>query len=144
MADEVSVSAESLALAKKRHAKAEAELDRGVSAYLAGAMDMKLYKREQERLQEEIRTAEAEIKRAEATDSPSQHLFEAALNVSAPQTSGTSPPTPTSAAPQRPDALTDRDQGWPSRDRGAEAAQPRPFLCRWRSCNGGGEEVRRR
>lgn len=50
IADEVSFSAKSLALAKKRRAKAEAELDRAVSAYLAGAVDMKLYKREQERL----------------------------------------------------------------------------------------------
>ena len=41
MADEASFSAESLALARKRHARAEAELDRAVSAYLAGAMDMK-------------------------------------------------------------------------------------------------------
>jgi site-specific DNA recombinase len=80
MADEVSFSDESLALAKKRHAKTEAELDRAVSAYLAGAMDMKLYKREQERLQTEIRTAETEIRRAEAVDSPYQQLLETALN----------------------------------------------------------------
>jgi hypothetical protein len=56
-------SAESLALAKKHHSKAEAELDRAVSAYLAGAVDTNLYKREQERLQSEIRRAEVEISR---------------------------------------------------------------------------------
>jgi hypothetical protein len=47
-----------VALARKRHAKAEAELDRAVAACLSGAMDMKLYRREQERLKDEIRTAE--------------------------------------------------------------------------------------
>jgi hypothetical protein len=80
LANEVTFNAESLALARKRHAKAETELDRAVAAYLAGAMDMKLYKREQERLKEEIRTAETEIKRAEATDSPYQQLLETALD----------------------------------------------------------------
>jgi hypothetical protein len=80
LANEITFSAESLALARKRHAKAETELDRAVAAYLAGAMDMKLYKREQERLKEEIRTAEAEIKRAEAIDNPYQQLLETALD----------------------------------------------------------------
>jgi len=56
-------------------------LDRAVSAYLAGAMDLKLYKREQGRLQTEIRTAEAELRRAEAPDSPYQQLLETALNL---------------------------------------------------------------
>jgi site-specific DNA recombinase len=44
LASEISFSAESLALDRKRRAKADTELDRAVAAYLAGAMDMKLYK----------------------------------------------------------------------------------------------------
>ena len=57
---------------------------------------MKLYKREQECLKTEIRTAE--IRRAGAADSPDQQLLEAALNCIRYANRPTWVPTPTSSA----------------------------------------------
>jgi hypothetical protein len=50
-------------------------------AYFAEAMPLDLFKREQNRIAKEIDLAQAEINRAEATDSPYGQLLETALGI---------------------------------------------------------------
>ena len=80
MANEVTFAGESLALNRKRLAKATAERERLLAAYLAEAVDLPTFKREQARLGREIDEAQAAIARAEADEGPYQALLEAALN----------------------------------------------------------------
>ncbi len=67
LADEVSFSAESLALARRRLARAEHEREKLLEAYFAEALPLDLFKREQNRIAKEIDLAQTEINRAEAT-----------------------------------------------------------------------------
>jgi hypothetical protein len=52
-----------------------------MAAYFAEALPLDLFKREQNRIAKEIDLAQAEIKRAEATDSPYGQLLETALGI---------------------------------------------------------------
>ncbi len=81
LADEVSFSAESLALARRRLARAEHEREKLLRAYFAEALPLDLFKREQNRIAKEIDLAQTEIKKAEATDSPYGQLLETALGI---------------------------------------------------------------
>jgi hypothetical protein len=81
LADEVSFSAESLALARRRLARAEHEREKLLQAYFAEALPLDLFKREQNRIAKEIDLAQTEINRAEATDSPYGQLLETALGI---------------------------------------------------------------
>ncbi len=81
LADEVSFSAESLALARRRLVRAKHEREKLLQAYFAEALPLDLFKREQNRIAKEIDLAQAEIKRAEATDSPYGQLLETALGI---------------------------------------------------------------
>ena len=81
LADEVSFSAESLALARRRLVRAEHEREKLLQAYFAEALPLDLFKREQNRIAKEIDLAQAEIKRTEATDSPYGQLLETALGI---------------------------------------------------------------
>jgi hypothetical protein len=76
LADEVSFSAESLALAQRRLARTQHEREKLLQAYFAEAMQLDLFKREQNRIAKEIDLARAEINRADATDSPYGQLLE--------------------------------------------------------------------
>jgi site-specific DNA recombinase len=81
LADEVSFSAESLASARRRLMRAEHEREKLLQAYFAEALPLDLFKREQYRIGTEIDLAQAEIKRAEATESPYGQLLETALGI---------------------------------------------------------------
>jgi hypothetical protein len=61
--------------------RAEHEREKLLQAYFAEAMPLDLFKREQNRIAKEIDLAQAEIKRAEATDSPYGQLLETALGI---------------------------------------------------------------
>jgi site-specific DNA recombinase len=80
-ADEVSLQAERLALARRRLAKATHERERLLQAYLADALPLDMLKREQKRVTNEIVLAEEEIQRAEAADSPYRELLEFAMSL---------------------------------------------------------------
>jgi hypothetical protein len=62
-------------------ARAEHEREKLLQAYFAEAMPLDLFKREQNRIAKETDLAQAEIKRAEATDSPYGQLLETALGI---------------------------------------------------------------
>jgi site-specific DNA recombinase len=81
LADEVSFSAESLALARRRLVRAEHEREKLLQAYFAEALPLDLFKREQNRIAKEIDLAQAEINKADATDSPYGQLLETALGI---------------------------------------------------------------
>lgn len=79
-ANEVTFAGESLALNRKRLAKAISERERLLAAYLSQAIDLPMFKREQTRLGREIDQAEAAIAQAVADDSPYRELLTTALD----------------------------------------------------------------
>ena len=80
LAEEVSFSAESLTLARRRLARAKLEREKLLQAYFADAVPLDLFKREQSRIAKEIDGAQAELAKAETTDSPYRQLLETALS----------------------------------------------------------------
>ena len=81
MANEVTFAGESLALSRKRLARASSERERLLAAYLGQAIDLPTFKREQARLGREIDEATAAIARAEADDAPYRELLTTALDI---------------------------------------------------------------
>jgi site-specific DNA recombinase len=95
MANEVTFAGESLALNRKHLARATAERERLLAAYLGQAIDLPMFKREQARLSREIEQAEATIARAEADDSPTKSSSRPRWTQSATPARPTPRPTPT-------------------------------------------------